>query len=87
MLLLLKWRQKAQDLSVVLKNLVHVGGEEVVKFLQVMSLLLYLEYYVTIYISLQDTLDCLFEILNDNNDKYGELVFEALVSFNYIHSN
>ena len=30
---------------------------------------------------LQDTLDCLFDILNDNNEKYGELVFEALVSW------
>jgi hypothetical protein len=61
LLLLLKWRQKSRDLSVVLKNVVHVGGEEVVKFLQ-------------------DTLDCLFEILNDSHEKYGELVFEALVA-------
>ena len=58
---LLKWRQRPRELSVVLRNLIHVGGEEVVKFLQ-------------------DTLDCLFDILNEDNQKYGELVFDALVS-------
>ena len=60
--MLLKWRKKERNLSVVLKNIVHVDGEEVVKFLQ-------------------DTLDCLFEILNTDAKKYGELVFDALVSF------
>ncbi len=59
--MLLKWRQKERDLSVVLKNLTGIDGEEMVKFLQ-------------------DTLDCLFDILNTNSDKYGELVFNALVS-------
>ena len=78
LLSLLKWRQKSQNLSVVLKNLDLVGGQEVVKFLQVMSSLLYLEHSITIFTT-QDTLDCLFEILNDSNEKYGELVFEALV--------
>ena len=29
---------------------------------------------------LQDILDCLFEILNADSNKYGELVFDALVS-------
>ena len=29
---------------------------------------------------LQDTLDCLFDILNSNSEKYDELVFNALVS-------
>ena len=29
---------------------------------------------------LQDILDCLFEILDTDNNKYGELVFHALVS-------
>ena len=29
---------------------------------------------------LQDTLDCLFDILNSNSEKYDELVFSALVS-------
>ena len=29
---------------------------------------------------LQDILDCLFEILNIDNNKYGEFVFDALVS-------
>ena len=60
LLLLLKWRQKSGDLSVILKNVVHVGGEEMVKFLH-------------------NTLDCLFDILTENDEKYGELVFEALV--------
>ena len=35
---------------------------------------------------LQDTLDCLFDILTQNTSKYGEPVFDALVSdrlFNY----
>ena len=61
LLLLLKWKQKERDLSVVLRNLAGIDGEEVVKFLQ-------------------DTLDCLFDILNTNSQKYGELVFDALVS-------
>ena len=60
-LMLLKWRQKEQNLGVVLTNLSHISGEEVVKFLQ-------------------DTLDCLFEILNTNSDMYGEKVFDVLVS-------
>ena len=60
-LMLLKWRQKEQNLGVVLTNLSHISGEEVVKFLQ-------------------DTLDCLFEILNNNSDTYGDKVFDVLVS-------
>lgn len=67
----------------VLKNVVHVGGEEVVKFLQVCHMMSYdvisLTCYIHVYLP-QDTLDCLFDILSDNNEKYGELVFEALVS-------
>ena len=59
--MLLKWRQKEQNLGVVLTNLSHISGEEVVKFLQ-------------------DTLDCLFEILNSNSDMYGEKVFDVLVN-------
>ena len=61
LLMLLKWRQGERDLSVVLTNMLHIGGEEVVKFLQ-------------------DTLDCLFEILNTNQEIYGEKIFEVLVS-------
>ena len=61
LLMLLKWRQKPQDLGVALTNLMCVDGEEVVKFLQ-------------------DTLDCLFEILNTNQDVYGLKVFDVLVS-------
>ena len=60
--MLLKWRQKEQNLGVVLTNLSHISGEEVVKFLQ-------------------DTLDCLFDILNTNSDMYGEKVFDVLVSY------
>ena len=59
-LMLLKWRKKEENLGVVLTNLSHISGEEVVKFLQ-------------------DTLDCLFEILNTNSDIYGEKVFDVLV--------
>ena len=59
--MLLKWRQKEQNLGVVLTNLSHISGEEVVKFLQ-------------------DTLDCLFEILNTSSDMYGDKVFDVLVS-------
>ena len=33
---------------------------------------------------LQDTLDCLFDILNSNSEKYDELVFSALVSAPHI---
>ena len=39
---------------------------------------------------LQDTLDCLFEILNTDSNKYGELVFDALVSIavpSRVHKN
>ena len=39
---------------------------------------------------LQDTLDCLFEILNTDSNKYGELVFDALVSITVpsrVHKN
>jgi hypothetical protein len=64
--MLLKWRQKEQNLGVVLTNLSHISGEEVVKFLQ-------------------DTLDCLFEILNTNSDVYGEKVFDVLVSTMYMY--
>ena len=28
---------------------------------------------------MQDTLDCLFDILSTDSNKYGELVFDALV--------
>ena len=59
-LMLLKWRQKEHNLGVVLTNLSHISGEEVVKFLQ-------------------DTLDCLFEILNTNSEMYGKKVFDVLV--------
>ena len=59
--MLLKWRQRERDLGVVLTNMLHIGGEEVVKFLQ-------------------DTLDCLFDILNANQQVYGEKIFEVLVS-------
>lgn len=70
----------------VLKNLVHVGGEEVVKFLQVMMSLCYYIYRLKLHP--QDTLDCLFEILNDNHEKFRELVFEALVNFpSSLHSD
>ena len=60
LLMLLKWRQGERDLSVVLTNMLHIGGEEVVKFLQ-------------------DTLDCLFEILSTNQEVHGEKIFEVLV--------
>ena len=58
--MLLKWRQKERDLNVVLTNMQHISGEEVVKFLQ-------------------DTLDCLFDILATNMEEYGEKIFEVLV--------
>ncbi len=58
--MLLKWRQKERDLNVVLTNMQHISGEEVVKFLQ-------------------DTLDCLFDILATNQEEYGEKIFEVLV--------
>ena len=59
--MLLKWKQRERDLSVVLTNMLHISGGEVVKFLQ-------------------DTLDCLFEILNTNQEVYGEKIFEVLVN-------
>jgi len=58
--MLLKWRQRERDLGVVLTNMQHISGEEVVKFLQ-------------------DTLDCLFDILNTNQEVFGENIFEVLV--------
>ena len=44
----------------VLTNMLHISGEEVVKFLQ-------------------DTLDCLFDILNTSQETFGEKIFEVLV--------
>jgi hypothetical protein len=60
MLSLLKWREKPRDIKTILCNIVHLDGEEIVKFLQ-------------------DTLDSLFNILNENS-QYGESVFNALVA-------
>ena len=71
----------------VLKNVVHVGGEEVVKFLQVcMCRRLCGTPSRPLPSHTQDTLDCLFEILNDSHEKYGELVFEALVGVVFVYA-
>ena len=50
----------------VLTNMQHISGEEVVKFLQ-------------------DTLDCLFDILSTNQEVFGEKIFEVLVSLWVVH--
>ena len=61
-----QWRrQRERDLNVVLTNMQHISGEEVVKFLQ-------------------DTLDCLFDILATNQEVYGEKIFEVLVRWGVV---